>query len=78
MLEYLLILGSLLIYCFIITCNSCYVTNILVYVVCVVQRYLKHFQVCEIPTDKLFILFKKNKHTLEKKGPFPQLGKKRK
>lgn len=48
--------------------NSCYVKGILVYVVRVVQKDLKHFQVCEIPTDKLFILFKKTLHILEKKG----------
>lgn len=58
----------LLVYYFTVMFNSCYVKGILVYVVRVVQKDLKHFQVCEIPTDKLFILFKKTLHILEKKG----------
>ena len=47
--------------------NSCYVKDILFYVVSVVQKDVKNFQVCKIATDMLFIHFKKNLHILERK-----------
>lgn len=50
-------LGMLLFYYFTVMFNSCYVKGILIYVVNVVQRDLKLFQVCEIATGMSFLLF---------------------